>query len=673
MRRASSAERRDVVIPSSTSIVYDDVISNCASPSNSTPFPSSGDDVTMAHLDRGVMDIVVCFLLCPPFALGPNENTTTNTHSNGRNFLNFAVCSRTCLAACERASLQLQARSFLRPHNTIRCGGGGSAEDDLALVVTPQSLAAEKLQEKNLKVLKSYVRKVARQKAWQVKVYEAILVGTEYPPQEHTSEGGGAVPEEDRFGPTHMHSAGRLSIQCTSQCIPDIGHTYQKGIQPAGIGSGDQGLVKLHRRQLHPPASAHHGTATRVLPHISRPRLEGIRSVSFSDTPTAEHENPRNVTNSQPHETRERQTSTWPFVFIVLAGSTSFDSVHERDVVIPSTTTIVYDDAITNCSTSFPSSGDHVTIQAHLDRVLPPGVLDIVVCFLLCPPFALGPNENTTTNTHSNGRNFLNFAVCSRTCLAACERASLQLQARSFLRPHNTIRCGGGGSAEDDLALVVTPQSLAAEKLQEKNLKVLKSYVRKVARQKAWQVKVYEAILVGTEYPPQEHISEGGVVVSEECRFEAHAYAFGWKIKHTGVGEYELKGVLWFYPLCSLSRRERVFVFCSGSVTETYTPYTFKSGLVDVWYCVVNSGCIPRGTPETDPQVWIQVARKNTYIPWRPYRDGDLLKDEAGTCATSPGPDLLNLCRLAGFPSDRCVQCLECIVKCTECEQLTTP
>ncbi|KAH3767677.1 Endonuclease/exonuclease/phosphatase family protein [Pelomyxa schiedti] len=344
-----------------------------------------------------------------------------------------------------------------------------------------------------------------------------------------------------------------------------------------------------------------------------------------------------------------------------------------------------------------------------LDQVVPASVMDVIAAFLLCPPFPPHPcpasplphkNKNTSKSSaaaavsvedddkpsvSSAGRFscICNFALCSRRCLAACDRVSVVMRARSFVRPNLGLVTAPIAHRDDQ----VTEASVQRDREDERDLAKAVRIVQRAVHSKRWIVKVNESILKAESRP---FLRPGMNPKIFEEKVHAIVYESTWAESTGETRDNALKGAVWFYPAPqagTTSSSQRVFFYCYGMISTAVPPgypeaFDYspdpddRSSYVGVWYCVEECGSVPRPPPcwmpenlralkdeELEPVApWIKLAHKHDLVSnWYALPDNNV---ENRLFDMRQWPAAVTLCALAGFPIDRCGDLLNTLVKC---------
>ncbi|KAH3761214.1 hypothetical protein Pelo_6958 [Pelomyxa schiedti] len=349
--------------------------------------------------------------------------------------------------------------------------------------------------------------------------------------------------------------------------------------------------------------------------------------------------------------------------------------------------------------------------SAGLDQLVPSAVMDIIVAYLLSPPFPSLNSIGVTTD-------LVNFALCSRTCLAACERSSMMLHLRSLLRPKFTVlaatarihhKTGSGGGYDDpeDDEYSVSEELVRGDREDEAVIQEAVFTLNKALCMKKWIRMVHESVL-GSIRDPVAHHDDDLIVGRRLQWFTSRIFLIDSSREDIDQKQYietDVHGAVWFYPRSQVGcqvrtrRDQRVFVYCRGftNVSE----YDNES-IVTLWYCVSDCGCVPSPPPKWVPRDMNHVMtgqeetrtrilqklgmgrytgrdRDSMFAPWvraaekqqddetwqiggNGQRNVNLPRVEVGQF-----PAVVALCGLAGLPVAECCDFLTALTRCAKC------
>ncbi|KAH3761913.1 hypothetical protein Pelo_6259 [Pelomyxa schiedti] len=267
-----------------------------------------------------------------------------------------------------------------------------------------------------------------------------------------------------------------------------------------------------------------------------------------------------------------------------------------------------------------------------LDVVMPPQVMDHIVSFIALPPSPDGSSFGPV----------LNLALCSRACLAACERSCMSFRVRTLCRTADSSTRRTRHDDDDDAAGGCAAAKLGCQLAEGRCcLAFLKHYVD----EREWQWKV------ATSTP--ESLQRCYVHTADE-KTKAKLDAFKPRVRRimsTKKRKYEERprkcetdniykqysfGAIWF-P--SLDNTKNVFVFCNGKVhiVPDWDSEGDTSCLQMGFCCVDTGGPAPPRPPKKildadyldDP--WVHLIH-GTPEQWREnideYRDDEVLESE---------------------------------------------
>ncbi|KAH3757996.1 hypothetical protein Pelo_10126 [Pelomyxa schiedti] len=340
--------------------------------------------------------------------------------------------------------------------------------------------------------------------------------------------------------------------------------------------------------------------------------------------------------------------------------------------------------------------------QIGLDQLLPSAVLDLIVAYLMSPPFpspAPPPTPNASVRVAvarspaaggvPRGVALINFALCSSACLAACERASMTLRVRSLARPRfGLLALPDSDGGDDEASAGVSERLVRRDRDEEAELQEAVLAMHKALYLKKWIRSVHESVLGAMRHPvasSSAHVDDEGMewFTSRVYCVDSEREEVDHEEDYT---ELVLKGVVWFYPRTQAGGREvtrrdqRVFVYCHGHLS---TEADEEEAHITVWYCISDCGCVPRPPASwvplavqmemdmhkqmqgqnqmtqtdgredgTSSAPWVRVAEKDLNNKWRGYQ---------GNKAVEPSPVCVTLCGLAGFPADQSCEFLTAI------------
>ncbi|KAH3766318.1 hypothetical protein Pelo_1812 [Pelomyxa schiedti] len=356
-----------------------------------------------------------------------------------------------------------------------------------------------------------------------------------------------------------------------------------------------------------------------------------------------------------------------------------------RETTVKSTSIPAYtpcDDVIhstTPSSMSLPPS-------SSLDQMVPPSVMELIVAFLFCPPFPTSSTTTaTTTSSHKLGRTncVINFALCSRACLAACDRVSMTMRVRSFVRPYLRLVMMTGDRNDD----TVSEELVERDSDDERELEEAARGIRKALRIKSWVKAVHNSVLVSMRNKVPRHSAHFISCDVKEC---ANC--------QQNCTEVAQQGEAWFFPTTAATattkavvrRDQRVYVHILGEMIipmqneddddreeEENEPHA------TVWYCIADTGNVPQPPPfwETrlEMQDQIQVLRQerdsgaeaSAFAPWVKVYDTwsaypkHLLDKHAEEVSQLAG--VAALCALAGLPADQGSNLLKTLADAADC------
>ncbi|KAH3744943.1 hypothetical protein Pelo_13669 [Pelomyxa schiedti] len=269
-----------------------------------------------------------------------------------------------------------------------------------------------------------------------------------------------------------------------------------------------------------------------------------------------------------------------------------------------------------------------------IDQVMPPALMDAIVGWLLLPPFPGDPpsvrvhtsadfvelvdttigrnrNKGNPTPSHNMG-SFFSFALCSKTCLGACERLSALMRARAAIRENNML-VGSCCDSDPRLAVMGYTRDLT-------ELKAVQDFVNKVVDDKHWR-RCFQVSVVKT-MPRRRGAGNG----QRPCGFQRGAMLI-WNDEDFVPGEdntqvHKQCGAMWFYSAGS-NCTERTFVYCCGTLSEDrLCPVDsqvemYRAVCATLWYCTL---CCEKCPPK--PPGW-----SSTSFPCVPTQGKELGQD----------------------------------------------
>ncbi|KAH3743035.1 hypothetical protein Pelo_15577 [Pelomyxa schiedti] len=244
-----------------------------------------------------------------------------------------------------------------------------------------------------------------------------------------------------------------------------------------------------------------------------------------------------------------------------------------------------------------------------LDVIMPQHVLDRIVSFIMLPPQA----------------GLFKFSLCSRSCLAACERSCLIFRVRALCRaaanrstmPNPQPDHRGVVPGSDELALNLGSQAAEARRLSK--------FVQEYAAEREWNFRVASA----TPEPVRGFRFNDG---EREARSGAKLEAFKARVRHImqdtihtfrGAETFSMQasGAIWFL---SPDLGKKVFVFCTAQ--EKVRGHEAVDTLQMGFCCVDACAPTPRRPPKTIlwsptclPAPWIPLFEgPNRWFKWVP-------------------------------------------------------
>ncbi|KAH3766819.1 hypothetical protein Pelo_1313 [Pelomyxa schiedti] len=630
-------------------------------------------------------------------------------------FLRFALCSKTCLGACERASLMMRTRAAVRDGNRLVGLGCESVSK-----VSKRGHARDLM---DLETAQRFITRAVDEKNWRMSVHSSIVKAMkdemgakkskiETPPHEPTkaespTSGEGpsdfviaghlivrreeSVPGEDfteinqECGAAWFYSAGSNRTERTFvYCCGEVASREDR-CRDIHVKSVSAKLWYCHERcEICPPKPPGWTIATPFpvtdlprrgrdyfLPWVLLAELEGpedepMEWLAFDrakgSATKALADNERidefcRLANS-PAATLEQRSAMLNKVVQSLEG-------HDLSHPLRSKFNFLFDESMKRyrLANGAPANPPRQRRQG-LDQVMPPAVMDTIVGLLVLPPYRRGaplpeplpsghdcsgdePSSGlecvmtTTTTRHGKKTNnkahkmasFFSFALCSKTCLKACERASILMRTRAAVRDSNNLaECGSHP---------VSRSTVTGDVRDLQRLHAAREFIVKAIDEKHWRLLVHGSILKAGAPQTSANTSmsrSGGKgktgVVHGKAMTTGTAGSRGgfpeWQLIENDtkvtIGDrkatYQEWGALWFYS-AGRDHTERTFVYCCGEMREECPPEEYDSpeyyppddlgdsdellpqeedarhreGNAMVWFCTQGSGICPPKPP----------------------------------------------------------------------------
>ncbi|KAH3766818.1 hypothetical protein Pelo_1312 [Pelomyxa schiedti] len=319
---------------------------------------------------------------------------------------------------------------------------------------------------------------------------------------------------------------------------------------------------------------------------------------------------------------------------------------------------------------------------------MPPAVMDTIVGFLLLPPYRSSASSSSSSSSSSSGSSsdsdatttptrrgrrteadkkagshkmasFFRFALCSKTCLGACERASLLMRTRAAVRDGNRLRDSGCDSVSKD--------SVRGKGRDLKELHAAQKFISRAVDENHWRLLVHTSV--------RNSLKSLKLANESKRLVRGKGGKMGAVDKSTGVPlpDFQEDNLIWHdYK----ERRGGRVTALRGPLFTAVTRW-MRSVLESVMTMggKVNAEGRERASAELgndrmDIGPWMQLAARDIEDnSWRVY-DG---KHSRGAEALAQSGRIEEFCRLSGNPAVTVKQrtaLLEEVVKCAKCEEM---